>query len=411
MSAAAGTVERVARESYGRLVALLAGRTRDIAAAEDALGDALAAALGAWPAAGVPRNPEAWLLTAARRRLLDAGRAAAVRARAEATLRLAAELVAPDASSSKEPDRRLALLFACTHPAIAPAIQAPLMLQVVLGLDAARIASAFLVSPAAMGQALSRAKAKLRDAGVAFEEPEPEDRPARAGAVLDAIYAAFGLAQGDAPDEAGTALAGEALWLARLTAALMPGEPEALGLLALLLHVSARSGARRDAAGAYVPLADQDPSRWDGARIEEAEALLLRAAALGRPGRYQFEAAIQSAHAASFFGRTADADSVALLYEALVSVAPSTGALVGRADAIAAARGAEAGLAALEAIPAGEAYQPWWAMRADLLARLGHHGAAAAYARAIGLAEDPAVRAFLAARRADVRQRGGSAPT
>jgi RNA polymerase sigma-70 factor (ECF subfamily) len=411
MTAAADAAARVARESYGRLVALLAARTRDIAAAEDALGDALAAALSAWPTGGVPRNPEAWLLTAARRRMLDAGRAASVRARAEPTLRLAADLVATDEATGTVPDRRLALLFACTHPAIAPAIQAPLMLQVVLGLDAAQIASAFLVSPAAMGQALSRAKAKLRDAAVPFDEPGPEERPARVGAVLDAVYAAFGLAQGDAAGEARAALAEEALWLARLTAALIPEEPEALGLLALLLHVAARSDARRDAAGAYVPLADQETSRWDRAMIEEAEGLLLRAAAQGRAGRYQLEAAIQSAHAARFFGHAADAEAVALLYESLVTVAPSTGALVGRAGALAAARGAEAGLAALEAIAGAEAYQPWWAMRADLLARLGRAEAAGAYARASGLAEDPAVRAFLAARLAASTQPGGSAPT
>lgn len=406
---AGAEVARVARESYGRLVALLAARTRDIAAAEDALGDALAAALAAWPRSGIPGNPEAWLLTAARRRLSDAARAADVRRRAEPTLTLAARLVDEEGEGDMIPDRRLGLLFACTHPAIAAAIQAPLMLQVVFGLDAARIAHAFLASPAAMGQALSRAKAKLRAAAIPFSEPEAEERPARVGAVLAAVYAAFSLGHDDAT--AGGALAEEALWLARLTAALLPGEAEAQGLLALALHVEARRGARRDTAGAYVPLAEQESGRWDRAMILEAEEVLLRAAARRRPGRYQLEAAIQSAHAARAFGREPDADAIALLYDALVAAAPSIGARVGRAGALLPARGAEAALAALDAIEGAEAYQPWWAMRAELLSRLGHAEAGAAYARAIALAEDPAVRAFLAARQAAAGQGGGSAPT
>jgi RNA polymerase sigma-70 factor (ECF subfamily) len=400
---AGAEVARVARESYGRLVALLAARTRDIAAAEDALGDALAAALAAWPRSGIPDNPEAWLLTAARRRLSDAARAADVRRRAEPTLTLAARLVAEE-QDGMIPDRRLALMFACTHPAIAAAIQAPLMLQVVLGLDAARIASAFLAGPAAMGQALSRAKAKLRAAAIPFSEPEAEERPARVGAVLAAVYAALALGHDDATT--GGALAEEALWLARLTAALLPGEAEAQGLLALALHVEARRAARRDATGAYVPLARQDPALWDRATILEAEEVLLRAAVLRRPGRYQLEAAIQSAHAARAFGHAPDAEAVALLYEALVAAAPNIGARVGRAGALLAARGPEAALAALDAIEGAEGYQPWWAMRAELLSRLGHADAGEAYARAIALAEDPAVRAFLAE-----RQRGSSAPT
>jgi RNA polymerase sigma-70 factor (ECF subfamily) len=389
-------------------VALLAARTRDIAAAEDALGDALAAALAAWPRTGVPANPEAWLLTAARRRLLDAARAADVRRRAEPTLTLAAALVAEE-EDGMIPDRRLGLMFACTHPAIAAAIQAPLMLQVVLGLDAGRIAPAFLASPAAMGQALSRAKAKLRAAAVPFSEPAAEDRPARVGAVLAAVYAGLSLGHDDIA--AGVALAEEALWLARLTAALLPAEAEALGLLALALHVEARRAARRDAAGAYVPLAAQDPGRWDRTMMLEAEEVLLRAAALHRPGRYQLEAAIQSAHAARAFGREPDTEAVALLYEALVGAAPSIGARVGRAGALLAARGPAAALAALDAIEGAEGYQPWWAMRAEVLARLGHADAAAAYARAIALAEDEAVRAFLAARWEAASQAGGTAPT
>jgi RNA polymerase sigma-70 factor (ECF subfamily) len=397
-------VARVARESYGRLVALLAVRTRDIAAAEDALGDALAAALSTWPQAGLPDRPEAWLLTAARRRLLDAARAAGVRRAAAPTLVLTSRAVEEVGEGDAIPDRRLALMFACTHPAIAASIQAPLMLQVVLGIDAARIATAFLASPAAMGQALSRAKAKLRDAGIPFSEPAPEERAARVGAVRDAAYAALALGHDDAL--AGGALANEALWLVRVTAELLPEDAETQGLLALALHVEARRGARRAADGRYVPLDAQDPQRWNRAMILEAEQALYRAAPMRAPGRYQLEAAIQSAHAGRLFGHPAEPGMIALLYEALVAHAPSIGAQVGRAGALLAARGPEAALAALDGIAGAEAYQPWWAMRAEILSRLGHADAGAAYARAIALAEDPSVRAFL--RR---RQAGGSAPT
>lgn len=402
----AAEVARVARESYGRLVALLAVRTRDIAAAEDALGDALAAALATWPRSGVPDRPEAWLLTAARRRLLDAARAAGVRRDAAPTLALTA-LTVEEAEDERGaiPDRRLALMFACTHPAIAAAIQAPLMLQVVLGIDAARIAAAFLASPAAIGQALSRAKAKLRDAAIPFAEPAPEERPARVGAVRDAVYAALALGHDDAA--AGAALADEALWLARVAAALLPDDAEVLGLLALALHVEARRGARRAADGSYVPLDTQDPGLWNRAMILEAEQALHRAAPMRSPGRYQLEAAIQSAHAGRLFGHPPEPEAIAVLYGALVAHAPSIGAQVGRAGALLAARGPEEALAALDAITGAEGYQPWWAMRAETLSRLGRPEAAAAYARAIALAEDPAVRAFLRTRQAG----GGSAPT
>lgn len=408
-TAARTEVARVARESYGRLVALLAVRTRDIAAAEDALGDALAAALAAWPHSGMPDRPEAWLLTAARRRLLDAARAAEVRRSAVPTLTLTTRLAEESAESGMIPDRRLALMFACTHPSIAVAIQAPLMLQVVLGLDATRIAAAFLTSPAAIGQALSRAKAKLRDAGIPFSEPEAEERAARVGAVRDAVYAALALGHDDAA--AGSALAEEALWLARLTAALLPEDAESQGLLALALHVEARRPARRGPDGTYVPLDAQDAERWNRAMAVEAEQALFRAAAQRHPGRYQLEAAIQSAHAGRLFGHAADAETIALLYEALVAVSPSIGARVGRVGALLAARGPEVALVALEAIAGAEAYQPWWAMRAEILSRLGRPEAAGAYARAIVLTEDPAVRAFLRARQEGWPQPGGSAPT
>ncbi|MFN6998410.1 MAG: RNA polymerase sigma factor [Elioraea tepidiphila] len=416
---ARAAVEQVARTSYGRLVAWLAAATRDVAAAEDALADVLAAALAAWTQGGVPDRPEAWLLTAARRRLADAARRKRVRLAAGRTLEVLAGdgLAADDAAI---PDRRLELMIACTHPAIAEAIRAPLMLQVVLGIDAARIASAFCVTPAAMGQALSRAKTRLRDAGVPFGVPDRAEWPARLGAVLDAVYACYGLAWDDLPHGGGPGdLAREGVWLARVIAGLLPDEPEALGLLALVLFCEARRDARRGADGRYVPLDAQDTGRWVRNLLAEAETVLARAARAGRPGRYQLEAAIQSAHVARRFG-AADWTAIARLYDGLVTLAPSLGALVGRAAALAEADGPEAGLAALDAIPRdmAEPYQPWWALRADLLMRLGRCAKASpCFGRAIALATDPAVRAFLAeraramraARRRPARRSAGSA--
>jgi RNA polymerase sigma-70 factor (ECF subfamily) len=402
MGDARHVAERVARASYGRLVALVAARTRDIAAAEDALADAFATALRSWPDAGVPDNPEAWLLTAARRSAGHGVRHAGVRAAAAEALRLLAdEAGAPPASGI--PDDRLKLLFVCAHPAIDAAVRTPLMLQTVLGLDAARIAAAFLVSPAAMGQRLVRAKTKIREARLRFAEPEPQDIPERLDAVLAAIYAAYGTAWDAAPGSGeATGLAAEAIYLARLAVELMPGEAEPRGLLSLMLHCEARAEARRGADGAFIPLEEQDTTLWSRDRIVEAEALLTGAAALRKFGRFQTEAAIQSLHAQRAITGRAEPVALAALYDILVQQAPATGALVARAVAHGNAFGAAAGLAALDAIPADTvaAYQPFWAARAHLLQAAGDSTAAVAYDRAIGLTSDPAVRAFLGIRKA-----------
>jgi RNA polymerase sigma-70 factor (ECF subfamily) len=407
--------EAVARRSYGKLVAFLAARTRDVTAAEDALSDAFAAALVDWPVHGVPTSPEAWLMTVARRKLIDADRRRRSGEGAADHLRLVAEeLEAVVASKPQIPDERLSLMFACTHPAIERGIRAPLMLQTILGFDAATIASAFLVSPATMGQRLTRAKNKIRQAGIPFRVPERADLRERLDSVLEAIYAAF--AEGWS-DPGGTEirrrnLAEEGMWLGRLVVSLLPDEPEALGLLALMLHAEARRAARRSAQGEYVPLAEQDPAAWDTQLIEEAEALLFRASTMSPVGRYQLEAAIQSAHVVR--RRTGAADWVAIeqLYDALSAMTGSPVVAINRAIAVAETRGPAAGLATLDAL-AGDVrlaeYQPYWAARAGLLARIGEVGGAEqAYRRAIGLEADPAVRRFLEQRCLELRGSGSA---
>lgn len=393
--------ELAARVSYGRLVAYLAARWRDVARAEDALGDALLAALETWPRTGVPDKPEAWLLTVARRHLVDAARHTKVEAAAAADLGVMVRETEREASSEAVfPDRRLGLLFACAHPAIDEAARTPLMLQTVLGLDAARIASAFLVTPATMSQRLVRVKAKIRDAGIRFEIPEPRDLPSRLDAVLQAVYAAYGSGWEDVAgaDPRRRGLAEEAIWLGRLVVRLLPDEPEAHGLLALMLHCEARRGARRDAAGGYVPLTRQDVTLWSRSMIGEAEELLATASRARKLGRFQLEAAIQSAHAQRAESGRTDWEAIALLYEGLLGLASTIGARVGHAAALAEARGSAAGLAVLETISseAVSAYQPYWALSGHLLKSLGRgEQAKQAYARAIGLSEDPAVREFL----------------
>ncbi|MGH9658251.1 MAG: RNA polymerase sigma factor, partial [Bryobacteraceae bacterium] len=262
---ARSTADAVARRSYGKLVAFLAGRTRDVAAAEDALSEAFAAALADWPQKGCPSNPEGWLLTVARRKIIDAARRRRSGEAASGQVQLLAEGLDAAGADGEIPDRRLGLMFACAHPAIEAGIRAPLMLQVVVGLDAKRIASAFLTSPAAMGKRLARAKNKIRQAGIPFRIPEREELAGRRDAVLDAIYAAYaeGWSDPGGTDVVRRDLTEEAILLARLVAELMPEEPEALGLVAYLLYAEARRRARRNEDGEYVPLAKQDPALWD----------------------------------------------------------------------------------------------------------------------------------------------------
>ena len=390
-----------ARRSYGKLVAFLAARTRDVAGAEDALADAFATALSTWPERGVPDNPEAWLLTVARRKMIDEARVRRSGEGAAEHLALLAELAQGEEGEGAIPDDRLALMFACAHPAIDAGIRAPLMLQTILGFDATAIGSAFLVAPATMGQRLVRAKSRIRQAGIPFRVPGQADLRERLGAVLDAIYAAYAEGWDDAAgtDARRRNLAQEAIWLGSLVASLLPREPEALGLLSLMLHAQARRAARRDLDGAYVPLDRQDVALWDEPMIERAEALLREAGALDGIGRFQLEAAVQSAHVIRRRTGQADWPAIERLYAALETLTASPVVTINRAVAMAETGGAPAGLRLLDTL-AGDArladYQPYWAARAGLLARCGDtREAAAAYQRAIGLERDPAVRQFL----------------
>ncbi|MGC1615710.1 MAG: DUF6596 domain-containing protein [Candidatus Acidiferrum sp.] len=400
-SQAHSTAEAVARRSYGKLVAFLAARTRDVAAAEDALSEAFTSALADWPRNGCPANPEAWLLTVARRKVIDMVRGRRRHELAGEELRVMAEGLDAAAAESVIPDQRLALMFACAHPALEIGIRAPLILQVVLGLDAAMIASAFLMSPGAMGKRLVRAKEKIRQAGIPFRVPEREELPSRLDSVLDSIYAAFaeGWSDPGGTDAVRRDLIEEAFFLARLVTELLPEEPEALGLLALMLYAEARRRARRTKDDEYVSLAQQDPELWDSQMILEAEALLQRGSACGSIGRYQLEAALQSAHV--YRCRTGESNwaEVVQLYNALFALVGSPVVAINRALAISEVRGASAALDAMPdaaADPRLSEYQPYWAARAELLAKTGANGEARrAYEIAIGLERDPAVRRFL----------------
>ncbi|HEY9154092.1 MAG TPA: DUF6596 domain-containing protein, partial [Opitutaceae bacterium] len=320
-AATQATIEALVRDSYGRLVAYLAARSGDIAGAEDALSDALVSALKHWPRAGVPQKPEAWLLQVARNRTIDAARHRKVQTTTTAFVQQLSEEAQTVANKLDPfPDERLKLLFVCAHPAIDEAARTPLMLQTVLGLDAARIASAFLVSPDAMSQRLVRAKTKIRAAGVPFSIPETNEWTERVEFVLDAIYSAYTTGW-DGINEADTAHRGltiEAIQLARTLTQLIPSEPEVHGLLALMLHCEARQAARTSLLGDFIPLDQQNTALWSTALIEEAEKELRIASAFRHMGRYQLEAAIQSIHAHRAISGEIDWSEIALLYEGLV---------------------------------------------------------------------------------------------
>lgn len=392
----------MARESYGRLVAFLAARTGDVAAAEDALAEAFAAALRQWPESGVPENPTAWLLAIARRRGIDAARRRAVETGGAGRLALIAEELEeaaelPDAI----PDRRLALMFACAHPAIDHRMRTPLILQTVLGFTGMDIAAACLVPPKTMSQRLVRAKNRVRDTGIPFRMPDYDELPERLDAVLEAIYAAYARGWHEM-DDTTPRLAEEAIWLGQVVVELLPHEPEAKGMLALILYAEARRPARRTGDGAFVPLEEQDVTRWDREALATAERLLSEASVAGPSGRYQIEAAIQSAHIARRLDGTATWPAIVALYDRLLTVTGSPVVALNRSVALAETDGPSAALAALDSLAADgrlAGYQPYWAARGALLNCAGRTAEAReALTLALGLADDPAVRAYLRTR-------------
>jgi len=402
-TAAAAALDETARRSHGRLVALLASWSRDIALAEDCVADAYAAAAEHWPGRGVPSNPEAWLLTVARNRLRDTIGAAQWRR----TQPLVADVI--DESDEFEgalPDRRLCLMLACAHPAVDPAIRSPLMLNVVLAIPAESIARAWGVPASTMAQRLVRAKRRIRDAGIPFSVPGGELLEARLPALLEAVYGAFCVDWEDVVDPVrDDKAAAEAAYLAHALARQVM-HPEVLGLAALVSFTLARAPAR--ASGGFVALEDQDPTLWDAELISVGERLLNAAARLQSPGRFQWEAAIQSAHCDRARTGTTDRDAICALYDVLVASAPTLGARVARAAAIAARDGAAEGLACLEALgrPA-DVLAATWAVRGDLLARLKRSDEAAlAYATAARLTRPGAARGYLEARHLEFSTRG-----
>jgi predicted RNA polymerase sigma factor len=402
-----------ARDSYGRLLALLSSSTSDIASAEDALADAFERALRTWPAAGVPGNPDGWLLTVARNRLRDLWKSA----ESQRTFALDAERNSrahtDDVDIDAIPDRRLELMLVCAHPAIERAAHTPLMLNTVLGFTAEQVGRAFSVPAATMATRLVRAKKRIKAARIPFRIPDRGDLPARMTAVLEAVYGAYVIDWSTTGTRA-RQLPSEALHLAEVLATCAPSDPEAHGLAALVQLSTSRAAARLDADGRFVPLPDQDPSLWDSQLIARAHEHLRAAHARGQVGRFQLEAAIQAVHCARRQAGSTDWPTLLTLHRALDAIAPSLGSSVALAAVTAEVEGPASGLARLDALlreddPSVRRFQPARATRAHLLDRLGlSEEAMSAYDSAIDLTHDAAEREYLRRRRDSVYERSHS---
>lgn len=393
-------IEFAARASFGRLASYLAWQWRDIAAAEDALSDALLKALEVWPVSGIPDSPDAWLLTVAKRQLLQVARHDKVRTDPALTILLEGDEAMVETSAL--PDARLKLMFVCAHPAIDEKIRIPLMLQTVLGLQVADMAPALMLSPTTLAQRLVRAKQKIRDTQIRFEEPSVDELPDRLSCVLECIYGAFGLSL-DAIDGAETRITDlhdEAIYLCKIVCELLPAEPEAKGLLALMTFCSARRAARSDAQGNFIPLAEQDLSKWDKEAIVHADQVLWLASQHKKPGPFQLEAAVQSAHCHRLFTGQTPWKSIAHLYQQINAYFPTQGSLVAGAVAMGEAGEIQAGLAQLEQMDAelSKTFQAWWVAKAYLLSLQGEESFALAdhaYQIAIGLSNQEKIKVYL----------------
>lgn len=395
-------LERVFREEYGRVIASLVRRFGDITIAEDAAGEAILAALDTWPESGIPPNPGAWLTTTAGNRAIDRIR----REKRRDDKHRAAEMIHDD--SAPEPtgavdDDRLRLIFTCCHPALAPEARVALTLRLLGGLTVPEIASAFLVAETTMGQRITRAKKKIAAARIPYRVPEAADLPERVDAVLTVLFLVFNegyLASGDgAPVR--EELSAEAIRLTRLVRALLPGDPEITGLLALMLLTEARRAARVR-GGQLVPLDEQDRAGWDCAAIAEGHALVRECLAINRPGRYQYLAAIGAVHTDAPSADTVDYAQVVALYDGLAAIDPSPIVRLNRAIAVAELDGPEVALALVDPLPLA-GYHPWHATRAHLLRRLGRTAEAKdAYDTAIAATGNTAERAYLSRKRGEL---------
>ncbi|MEU2742737.1 sigma-70 family RNA polymerase sigma factor [Streptomyces sp. NPDC007095] len=387
-------VEAVFRAEYGRAVAVLVRFLGDIDLAEEAVQDAFTTALRKWPDSGIPPSPAGWIITTARNHAVDRLRRESTR---EARHAEAERLYARDEPAEEGPvrDDRLRLIFTCCHPALATEAQVALTLRLLGGLTTPQIARAFLVPEPTMAQRIVRAKAKIRDARIPYRIPRDADLPDRVRGVLAVVYLIFNEGYGGRED-----LCAEALRLGRLLVELMPDEPEALGLLALMLLIESRRPARATPGGDLILLSGQDRSRWDRGLITEGQALVRRCLRRNRPGPYQIQAAINAVHSDAPTAAATDWSQILQLYDQLAALAPSPVVALNRAVAVAEVEGPEPALALVEALDL-DRYHAFHAVRADLLRRLGRHTeAAGAYEAAIALTDSAPERAYLERARA-----------